>query len=106
MEDIDNGTEWTVGDRLRKARITAGYKKKQEFADLLHMTVKTLTRYEDDEIVPRWVYLESIASHTGRTVDWLLKGDDSLLPTMTVSDRYKSHESPVIHPGRELVLAS
>lgn len=58
--------------RIKQARIEAGLTQ-DEFADLLKVEKRTVQNYEADRVP--WRYLKEIAKITGRTQEWLLRGD-------------------------------
>lgn len=60
------------GDRLRKARETAGIQV-QAMAELLDVERGTITRYEKNRGVRRWV-VEAYAKATGLDFEWLQTG--------------------------------
>jgi transcriptional regulator with XRE-family HTH domain len=64
--------EWTPGDYLRKARLVAGYKDQQRFADLLGIARKSVFNYENDITVPNLPVYEKWARVTGVDLDWLM----------------------------------
>lgn len=67
--------QWTVGDRLRKARrianVTTG-----EMAEHLGLDRKMLSRYETDRTPIRLAYVRLWADKCGVSMDWILYGDD------------------------------
>jgi transcriptional regulator with XRE-family HTH domain len=65
--------EWTVGDRLRKARELTGLNIK-EFSAEVGISRNTITKYEAGEELPRPVYLRAWAMRTGVDVTWLEHG--------------------------------
>lgn len=66
--------EWTPGDRLRKARTSIG-KTTRDFADLIGVSQKTVTDYENDRPAkPRKIVLNAWALATGVPVSWLERG--------------------------------
>lgn len=68
--------EWSLGDHLRKARVVAGYKDQQQFADLLGIARKSIFNYENDVTTPNLPVVEKWARVTGVSLDWLLgKGE-------------------------------
>ena len=67
---------WTLGDRLRKARLTAGASTK-EMADALGVHTSTISRFEADGAVPRRGYVTLWALRCGVSVDWLRAGVES-----------------------------
>jgi DNA-binding XRE family transcriptional regulator len=69
--------EWTLGDRLYKARKRAnggnGWSQ-QELADAIGISRNSVSRYEDDEYVPSIGILVNWAMATGVDSDWLVGG--------------------------------
>jgi transcriptional regulator with XRE-family HTH domain len=70
--------EWTLGDRLRKARELAGYDAKA-FAERIGVSRDTIRSYEADRYLPKRPVLLAWALATGKTVAQLL--DDPTHPT-------------------------
>lgn len=62
------------GRRLRAARITAGYDDATEFAKDLGIESPRYRKYERGESLPPLEILDAIAAITGRSLDWLLRG--------------------------------
>lgn len=64
--------QWTLGDRLAKARKDAGLKQ-QELADRIGVSRKTVARLEaDTDGAKNLLYLEAWAEATGVERGWLL----------------------------------
>lgn len=63
--------EWTIGDRLRKAREHAGLKQ-QQLAALTGISDRTITHYERGKTKPRRHQLIAWALATGVSLEWLL----------------------------------
>lgn len=76
--------QWTIGDRLRKARSLTGLTTHQ-FADEIGVSQKTISDAECDKRgVPRKILLNAYAMRTGVPVAWLLDGEvprDNTPPT-------------------------
>lgn len=74
--------EFTMGDRLRKAReaIGAGV---DEFADAIGVSRNTITNYERDHVTPRKVVLNAWVLHTGVPMSWIKTG---IAPSPSPSD--------------------
>jgi transcriptional regulator with XRE-family HTH domain len=64
---------WTIGDRLRKARTSAGLSTK-DLADALGVHSATVSRFEADGAVPRRGYVTLWALRCGVSVEWLREG--------------------------------
>ena len=62
---------WTLGDRLRKARVNAGYNA-QTFAAMIGISRESARKYERDIIAPKLPVLTAWAHATGCTVPQLL----------------------------------
>lgn len=71
---------WTLGDRLRKARMEAGFGS-SELAVRLETSRTTISNYENDRTVPDAYMLRKWARATTTSVDWLLGDDDQDLIT-------------------------
>jgi transcriptional regulator with XRE-family HTH domain len=65
--------EWTIGDRLRKARELTGLEK-AEFAAQLDVSRNTITNYEQGKVKPRTVVLRAWAMRCGVSLEWLRDG--------------------------------
>ena len=65
--------EWTMGDRLRKARSLTG-QTTREFADTLGVSQATVTNAENDHRAVRRITLRAWAMATGVPVEWLEHG--------------------------------
>lgn len=61
---------WTLGDRLRKARIQAGLSQ-SELADDLGISQRSISVYEADEHPPKRPVLVSWALRCGVDLSWL-----------------------------------
>jgi len=65
--------EFTVGDRLRKARQHTGLEQ-AEFADELGISRGTVRNYELDRVAARKIVLKAWALRTGVPLEWLETG--------------------------------
>jgi transcriptional regulator with XRE-family HTH domain len=65
--------QWTLGDRMRKARKVAGLTT-TEMADVLGLAQPTVTRFELDKIHPRRGFITLWAFRCGVSVEWLRDG--------------------------------
>ena len=63
--------EWTIGDRLRKARVHAGLEQ-ASLADEIGVSRNTVRNYEGEKVTPRRPVLISWAMRTGVSLDWLI----------------------------------
>src|SRR5690625_2722285 len=66
--------EFTVGDRLRKAREASGLGQ-TEFASELGISRNTVTNYERDHVAARRVVLLAWSMRTGVPLDWIRTGE-------------------------------
>lgn len=74
MTTAPNGQEpeWTVSDRLRKAREHAGLHQ-DELADAIDVSVRTISRYETGDVTqPRRIVLRQWALACGVSYEWLV----------------------------------
>ena len=62
----------TFGERLTELRISAGYVKRNEFADKLGIPSTTLRNYETDVREPGHTFLKQISEFFNVSVDYLL----------------------------------
>lgn len=66
--------EWTVADRIRKARDVAGLEQ-EDLAALVYVARSTVSTWENAKGgVPHRLKLEKIAEVCGVSVSWLLTG--------------------------------
>ncbi len=65
---------WTLSDRLRKARMFAGYDQ-IEFAARVGISRATVGNYEQDRVEPKRVALIAWASVTGVPFEWLVNDE-------------------------------
>jgi transcriptional regulator with XRE-family HTH domain len=66
--------EWTLGDRLRKARIVAGFEEQRSFAAVLGISQPSISNYEADRTRPNRLVLREWARLTGVDEEWLSGG--------------------------------
>lgn len=66
--------EFTMGDRLRKARQHTGLEQ-EEFANDLGISRGTIRNYELDRVAPRKIVLKAWALRTGVPLEWLQTGE-------------------------------
>jgi transcriptional regulator with XRE-family HTH domain len=64
---------WTVADRCRKARETAGYEQ-GELARLMGVSRETVSNYERGRTKPQMIILNAWSLATGVSRQWLLDG--------------------------------
>lgn len=65
--------EWTMGDRLRKARELTGLSQSQ-FAKALEISPKTVGSYETGRVAVRRIVVRAWSMRTGVPVEWLETG--------------------------------
>lgn len=65
--------EWTIEDRLRKARELTGLER-GDFARELGVSRNTITNYEHGKVEPRVIVLRSWALRCGVDLSWLQHG--------------------------------
>lgn len=71
--------EFTVGDRLRKARECAGMEQ-SELAAAIEVDRKTVSNYERGHVKPRPIVMAAWALATGVDRQWLETGRKSQIP--------------------------
>lgn len=74
------GEDWPMEDRLRRARINAGYRTPAEFALVSGISKSTVCNAESGRHAPSRLVITAWAATTGKTVGFLVTGD------ATVSD--------------------
>jgi transcriptional regulator with XRE-family HTH domain len=79
-----------LGDRLRKARESAGYYNAVDFAPLVDISRDTLRKYERNETRPRRHVLVAWADVCGITYDALVGSDDGGGTVVAMPDRAPS----------------
>lgn len=62
---------WTLGDRMRKARVMAGLEQ-ADMAEQLGVSRPTISGWERDRTEPRATQLLAWAEATGHNIEWLL----------------------------------
>lgn len=67
--------EWTIADRLHKARTAAGLEQ-TELAQITGLARQTVSNYERGAVTPRLSGVNLWALATGVPVGWLLTGED------------------------------
>lgn len=76
--------QWTMADRMRKARMDAGYTAAQ-IAEVIGISRKTVTNYENGDTVPLRAILNAWAEVTGTYVEWLRDG------SLSITHDYRAH---------------
>ena len=71
--------EWTLGDRLRKARESRGLNQ-TEFGEVTGISRRSISKYELGEVEPRRPQILAWALATGVAMDWLQAGDAAVRP--------------------------
>lgn len=73
MAELDRAA---ISTRIRQARKQAGFRNRNDVADLLHVHPRTIEDWENPkhQNVP-WDRLDEIARATGVTREWLLHGE-------------------------------
>ena len=72
--------QWTIGDRLRKARELIGIDR-AEFAEQIGISRNTVTNYEHDKVKPRVVVLRAWAMRCGVAEQWIRSGQPPFGPS-------------------------
>lgn len=72
--------EWTLGDRLRKARSLTGMNTR-DFADKIGVSHGTVTNAEGDKRAVRQITLNAWSLATGVSLEWLVEGTGDPAPT-------------------------
>lgn len=70
--------EWTLGDRMKKAREHAGLSQ-GELAARIGISMSSVSRYEVDKTAPGRPVLLSWALCTGVSLEWLLGGGEIIV---------------------------
>lgn len=84
MSTTNGDDRAAVARRIVQARNELGIKQK-EFAELAHVTVRTITSWETGEVIP-FKRLDEIAAILQKPKQWLLHGDDSSDPSGEIKD--------------------
>ena len=71
--------EWTIGDRLRIARESVS-ESQSEFAEISGIARGTISRYENDAVRPKVLYVRQWALATGYSLEWLMTGSIPVRP--------------------------
>lgn len=80
MSAAERIPEWTLGDRLRKARALTGMNTR-EFAAQIGVSHGTVTNAEGDKRAVRQITLNAWSLATGVPVEWLQSGIGAPTPT-------------------------
>lgn len=97
--------QWTLADRLRKARESAGYTNISDFAGAMDMHRNTISAIERGDREPRRSVLALWAMATGTTVDYLQTGHTpgagpDLDPDPVVAPRPKGQKYMLLTSGQ------
>jgi transcriptional regulator with XRE-family HTH domain len=76
--------QFSVGDRLRKARELTGLDQGQ-FADEIGVSRGTIYNYENGRSQPKKVVLLAWQMRTGVPIEWLMHGIDPTTPAVTIT---------------------
>ncbi|MCW2693958.1 MAG: hypothetical protein JWM67_2562 [Mycobacterium sp.] len=66
--------QWTLGDRLRKARQYAGLEQKH-LAEAMGLSPASIGSYENDATKPKLLVLKAWSAETGVPLVWLQNGE-------------------------------
>lgn len=89
QSNVEIVPEWSLGDRLRKARTLTGMTV-AEFADAIGVSDKTINNAEGDKRAVRRITLNAWAMATGVSLEWLESG--TAAPTPPTPDPGKPNE--------------
>ena len=81
-----------ISARIRQSRLEAGLTQ-PEMAELLDVTLRTYQNYEGDRVP--WDLMGRISDITGRSLRWLLHGEDDAEPSMQVMQRLAVLEAKI-----------
>ncbi|MCC7541938.1 MAG: helix-turn-helix transcriptional regulator [Deltaproteobacteria bacterium] len=70
-----------IGDRLRRARVAAGFESLAALARVANVHTETIWRYEAGRIKPSIEKLHSLAKTLDVRMEWLVSGDGPMRPT-------------------------
>lgn len=90
--------QFTVGDRLRKAREVSGMDQ-GELAEAMGVSRKTIGNNESGGVTPRKIVIRAWALATGVDAEWLETGEDPADPHgpgggVPVTSRYVVQQTP------------
>ena len=91
MATTDTIPDWTLSDRIRKAREYAGLEQ-EDLAALMYMGRSTVSNWENGVNAPHRLKLEKLAEVCGVSFEWLLTG----AVTTTVPGSVTHEEPPRI----------
>ena len=84
--------KWSLGDRLRKARQSAGIRSHKEMAARLGVSEDTIKRWEGDKYAPSRGYVLGWALECGVDAEWLEKDGGDGAPMRAVDLYYSRAE--------------
>lgn len=93
-----DGTNSFLAERLRQARLQAGYSQ-QNIADALNVNRATYTYYETGKTSPDPVTLGKIARICGAPIDFFFEEEESSLPLL-LADRERCPKKPFPDPQK------
>ena len=76
MDNELRTVEWSIGDRLAKARRLAKMSTR-EMAEYLGLDRKMINHYESDRTPIRMAYLRLWADRCGVSIEWIIHGNDT-----------------------------
>jgi transcriptional regulator with XRE-family HTH domain len=83
--------EFTMGDRIRRARMNAGYKQ-QDIEDETGISRNSITAWEHDARMPSAALLRVLANYLNVPVEWIIQGTT---PTNTPTVAYLESTLPL-----------
>lgn len=104
MEQTTRLPTWTLGDRLRKARLAADVSA-SDMADLLGVHRNSISAYENDRTEPKVHSIVQWSNATGIPLDWLLKGEVHCEECNALRSRCFS-ENPLVSGPEQLELGA
>lgn len=70
----------SVGERLRRLRVAAGYSSQVEYAEALQISPQRYNHWERGRRLPDLWAIGRIISMTGATADWIFFGNQASMP--------------------------
>lgn len=67
-----------IGERIRRARVDAGFHSGARFARTVGIRPETLNRIEHGHCQPSLETVDAIARQAGVSLDWIVRGDEPL----------------------------
>lgn len=86
--------EWSLGDRLAKARDAAGVSR-AEMAEYLSVSTNTISNYENDHTTPPAGTVRAWALRCGVPFDWIAKGGQLEPPLILDRSGHASYDTSV-----------